>query len=261
MTKTRLSFSRAHQYGDCGHRYKLSRIDGVPEIPSLALIGGGAFHDWAHDYEVTRLSRAFNVDPFEVYLEMHLDKTEQESGLDRSMFKASGKVSKAHPNKEDITVWRDELGPQMCETFKGFDWGDWKIATDLPPDSTGNTIGLEYHIEVPGFQGFVDRIEVDRLGNLRVVDYKAGQRVYPSIQLQLYMVAGQKMGLRTTYGGYYNARKGELTVKPVRWNHITFDQYLALSRMGIDSEFYLPNPGEHCGWCSVSAACDFRADA
>ncbi len=259
MAKTRLSFSKADQYGSCGEQYRLRRVEKVPEVPSLALIGGSAWHDWAEEFEMLRLGIHPGPDPFESWFEHHLAKAELESGLDRQFFKASGRKSTAHPNKEDVAVWLSELGPDMCAKFEAFDWGDWQVAEDLPPDSHNNTFGLEYHIEVDGFQGFADRIDKDKHGNYRVVDYKAGQRIYPSIQLQLYMVALQKLGVRASYGGYYHARKGELTVNPVRWRHIDFDQYLDLTRRGIDQEFYLPNPGEHCGWCSVSAHCAFSA--
>lgn len=260
MTATTLSHSRADQYGKCGEQYRLSRIEGVPEIPSLAQLGGRGWHEYAYELEAFRAGVGDKgPQSFAMLFETELVTAEQASGLTRDKFKASGRKTVARPNGEDIAYWRDELGPDMCGKFEAFDWADWKIATDLPPDGSGNTYGLEYHIEIDGFQGYADRIDVDEHGNHRVVDYKTGQRIYPSVQTELYMVALQKLGVRCVFGGYYHARKAELTFRPVKWSVNVFDRYLAMHRTGIDAEFYLPHPGEHCGWCSVSDHCAFRA--
>jgi hypothetical protein len=256
---TTLSHSRADKYGKCGEQYRLSYIEHVPEIPSLAQLGGRAVHEYAQALELFRLGLGPAPAGFAVLFEMELAKAELESGLPRDKFKASGRKTVARPNGEDIAYWRDVLGPDMCERLTAFDWGEWTVATDLPEDSNGNTNGLEYHVEVDGFQGFVDRIDQDKHGNKRAVDYKSGQRIYPSVQTELYMIALQKLGVRCVYGGYYLARKAELTYRPVKWSVSTFDTYLGLHRTGIDAEFYMPHPGEHCGWCSVSDHCAYKA--
>lgn len=258
MKGTTLSHSRADKYGKCGEQYRLSYIEKVPEIPSLAQLGGRAWHEFANLWELSALTGG-SVGWWPELFEAELVKAEQESELPRDRFKASGRKTKDRPNGEDIPYWRDVLGPDMCGKFGTFDWGGWTVATDLPPDSKGNTTGLEYHIEVDGFQGFADRIDVDQHGNHRVVDYKTGQRIYPSVQTELYMIALQKAGVRCVYGGYYHARKAELTFRPVKWTVSVFDTYLGLHRSGIDAGFYMPHPGEHCGWCSVSDHCAYKA--
>lgn len=259
MKGTTLSHSRADKYGKCGEQYRLSYIEKVPEIPSLAQLGGRAWHEWCHEFELWRMGIGDSAMHFGDYLEMQLCEAEAASGLPREQFKASGRKTVSRPNGEDIPYWRDTLGPDMAARFEAFDWDGWTIATDLPEDSNGNTSGLEYHVEVDGFQGYVDRIDVDKYGNHRAVDYKTGQRIYPSVQTELYMVALQKLGVRCVYGGYYLARKAELTYRPVKWSVDVFDTYLGLHRTGIDAEFYMPHPGEHCGWCSVSDHCAYKA--
>lgn len=254
-----LSPSRGAKYSKCGEAYRLGYVERVPELPSLALIGGRAFHSWGHDVEFTRVIREFRtVEPFAVYFEAELAKAEEESWLDRSQFKTSGRKTKDRPNGEDIAYWRDVLGPQMCELFLAQDWDGWQVATDLPPDSTGNTIGLEYHLEIPGWQGYVDRIDKDANGNLRAVDFKTGQRFYPSTQGEEYQVAGRIAGLPVWYFAYYLARKGTLETKMSTWDVNTFEEYQALQRHGIETGFFPPNPGEHCGWCSYAPHCRFR---
>lgn len=253
-----LSPSRAGKYGKCGYEYKLHYIDKVPEIPSVALLGGSAFHDWAEDHERYKLGHDVVVSPPEVYFAERINLAELESGVRREEFKRSGRVTNTHPDKESIEVWREEILPMMVATYLDYDWGDWQVATDLPPDSTGKTYGLEYRVAVPGFQGYVDRIDVDKLGNLRFVDYKTGQRVYPSIQLQLYMVAGQIMGMRSFYAAYYNARKGTLDQTMCKWTQLMFHEYNEVISIGIKSELYVPNPGDHCGYCSVADHCSFK---
>lgn len=260
----RMSHSRMAQAGRCGEQYRLTRIEGVSERPSVALAAGSAFHKWSEDYDwggLNWFAGRFEQQTFADVFDEELDKLAGESGLNPSEFKVSGRKTKARPHGEDIDVWRDELGPELCQLYTDFKWPDgWEIATDLPPDDLGRTTGIEYHAELldPLWQGYYDRIFRDRLGNLIVVDLKTWQQRRTSAQLQEYMVAGQMLGMRTVEGAYYSARKGELDgPHPCKWDAETFCNYVQLHQMNIESGLYLPVVDDHCNWCSVRENCVF----
>lgn len=189
--------------------------------------------------------------------------------MDRSEFRVSGARTKARPNGEDIAFWRDELGPEMCARFEAFDWDGWGVATDLPPDAPdrklnhpgGKTVGLEYHMLHEGLwlHGYADRLDVDRLGNMRVVDYKTGKRLWTSAQRQIYMVLGQMLGLRTVYAAFYDARKGELHQVPCKWTPDVLIDYVRRAEQAwlVPPEQWRPNVGQACDWCPVRAYCKF----
>lgn len=264
MTTTepvRMSHSRIAGYGRCGHQYRLTRVDGVQEQPSVALAAGSAYHTWTEDYDWAHLTGIDESEPWAVYFERELAELEQQAGVPRDQFKTSGRKTKDRPNGEDIAYWMDELGPELCDRYAAFPWPEgWAIARDLPPDSSGRTTGIEYHIELldPLWQGYVDRIFVDEAGNLVVVDLKTWQQKRVSAQLQEYMVAGQMKGMRTVYGTYYNARKGSLDGTMIcGWDEQTFRDYVQLNQMGIESGLYLPVVGDHCNWCGVKENCVF----
>lgn len=263
-TLVRMSASRAAKFASCGEKYRLTYLYDLPQVPSVAAIGGKGFHEYAFDSELYRMGQINELPPFASYLERELQRAESDSGLTRDKFKVSGRKTKALPLGETIEYWRDELGPWMAEVYYKFDFGsDWQVATDLPPDPGGNTLGLEYEINLPDipFVGYVDRIDVDRFGNYRVVDYKTGRK-RKSTQLQLYMAALKILGVRAVRASYYYSRKAELDGPyPAAWSEQTFRDYLTVHQLAIKSELFVPNPGDQCGWCDVRDHCRFASGA
>lgn len=248
-----MSHSRGRTLGECGHKYFLKYRENVPEQPSVALVGGKAWHQWAQDYELSKLGKAKLLSWQAYLMEATIDQ-EQASGLERHQFKRSGRKSKAHPDGETLDVWLTELGPQMCADYEAFDWGVWKIATDLPGDQP---VGIEYalRLDTPAWQGYVDQIRRDRTGNYIAVDLKTGQRIYKTTQLEEYGGGGRLNGIRISYGGHYLSRKAEFTWQPLRWSNELFVQYVEDRHTLSSSGIFTPNVGDHCSWCPVRAHC------
>jgi PD-(D/E)XK nuclease superfamily len=249
----RMSHSRGRTIGECGHRYFLKYRAQVPEAPSWALVGGRAFHSWCQDYELAKLG-GDTPHHWAYYLGMAVGDEVESSGTRPESWRATGKL-KSRPNGEDFSYWLDELGPKMIELYQGYDWGDWRIAHTIPDGHGGLTAGIEYPLHLDTWHGYVDQIREDNLGNLLAVDLKTGKRMYKTTQLEEYGAAGKKLGLRIVYGGYYNARKGEFDHKPLRWTVEQFDEYVAGRHTMATSGLYLPNVGDHCGWCPVRDHC------
>lgn len=253
-----MSHSRGKTIGECGHKYFLKYREHVPQQPAIALVGGKAFHAWVEAYELDKLG-GDPVQPFAVYLDAALGEEIDASGLPAEDFKVSGRKTKARPNGETLGVWALELGPEMVELYRGFDWGKWEIAQlgvggeELP--------GIEWPLilDDPKWRGYVDQVRRDRKsGNLMVLDVKTGQRLYlPSTQLEEYGAAARLLGVKVWYGGWYMARKAEFTYQALRWSADMFTRYVTDRHTMTSSGVFLPNVGDHCSWCPVRAHCSW----
>jgi sarcosine oxidase delta subunit len=263
--RKRWSHSAFNEYTSCGERYRLRRIVGHKEHPGLPAAAGSAFHTWSELWD-----GGFHKDDecdFEYQLELAILKQEADTGIPRAEFKTYGRKTKANPAGETIEVWRDTLGPDLCEKYIEWrrDTSEWEIAKDLPPDKNGNTTGIEYELDFwvryTRVRGYVDRVVVDQHGNYGAVDIKTWSRERATAQLPTYIVGLQKRGIPATWGAYYHARKGVAGDQKffTSWNEerlaALYDQAATMQQAG----FYLPQPSEDCGsFCSVAAHCDYR---
>lgn len=258
-----VSHSRLADYARCPKAYELKRVVQVPQRPTIAQLGGKAFHSWADDHEQARIAGGDTGFDFAYHLSRLARETEAESGYELDTFRVTGRKTKARPDGETYDVWMHNLGPEMVDMYQRADWGQFdEIATDLPPDSKGNTVGLEYHLELGApynWQGYVDQIRTDRYGNLKVVDLKTWSRKRVTTQLEEYCAAGQILGLATVYAGYYTARKGIVESSHIgKWGKDVLLQYINAGRTGIEAGYFPPSVGDHCTWCDVSEHCMFR---
>src|SRR5690606_138378 len=107
-----LSFSQLNTYSRCPEQYRLERVVRVPQTPSWAMIGGSAVHTATERRDLLE----HGVEPdgsldFETILEEETRDREEHSGMGRDKFRASGRSSKAWPNREDEGWWLHH-GPQ-----------------------------------------------------------------------------------------------------------------------------------------------------
>ena len=271
----RLSYSQLSGWTGCGERYRLERIVRVPQVPAWNLIGGSAAHEVTEQHDLSRLGVALTKrnETFEEAFERLTVDAEEESGIDRSGFRASGRASKQWPDKENADWWL-ENGPAMVRRWDNFiemcPWDIWitpdekpaiELGFNLPllPDDNGNN-----RVEV---RGFIDRVFVDhRTGELIVVDLKTGASKQPTPrQLGVYRVGlRDRYGVDARLGTFWDARSGttsevhaltEYTPERIAW------QFGTLAKARLDG-VYLPNPGPLCGSCSVNQYCfEYTPDA
>lgn len=262
----RLSYSGFDDISSCGERYRLKRVVKVPQKPGMARVGGSAFHLWTEGYDLHRLGvDDIGPEPADLIFERLVEEEEEESGIPRDKWQISGRKTKEKPNKEDFEVWRDTLLPDLCGQY--VEWVSstpWRIATDLPPDVNGRTVGIEYsfkmYIRYTLVPGVIDRVMVDEHGNIGAVDLKSWARERRSIQNPTYLVALQKAGVPATWAAYYHARKGVADDPKflVNWNEerlaAMYDQAAMLAQNGI----FIPRPSDDCrSFCSVAPHCQF----
>lgn len=263
-TLPRLSHSAVEDFQKCEELYRLKRVEKVPQTPAVWLVGGSAFHTWTERYELGEWVSDDVPTSWEDIFDAELAARKADTDVPVDRWRCGGRKSKDRPNGDDLAYWRDTLGPELCEKF--IDWYDTQdlvIATDLPPDANGNTVGIEYELSfrIDGVQvkGFVDRIGTDSQGRTIVRDYKTGTRKPSNLQRQLYMLGLLKKGVVATHGDYYMARKGETT--PLQdltdWYEGKFAHILRPIAERIAAGQFVPHPGEACNGCDVFSHCSF----
>lgn len=173
-------------------------------------------------------------------------------------WRSGGRRTKAQPEGETISVWRDEIGLGQIEAY--LSWlrqSRWAIAT-LPDGRAG----IEWD-GVVDFGGKPVRFIIDAVyqvgDDLVLVDYKTGARTPPgSTQLGLYASALERLhGIRPKWGAFYKTRNAELSelVDLSTWGMDYFDYQFGAMNASIDTGYFPPSVGEHCNWCSVSDFC------
>ena len=182
------------------------------------------------------------------------------TNVDKSEWKAAGRVSKANPNKEDGSWWTAN-GSDMVDSWINWRtnaaWKIWEVSDGVPAIELGltpiwNDVPVQMHL---------DRVMVTPDGELVVLDIKTGSRT-PSSDLQLaFYAAGMEaiLGVRPQYGAYWMARTGGIG------ELINLDKYPTSAIIDIVTKFdsarkqeiFLPN-FNHCVMCSVVKECKWK---
>lgn len=179
---------------------------------------------------------------------------------DLSTARVGGRVSKANPNKEDVSWWQ-KSGVEFTENY--INWRkqnpNWKIW--VTPDGTP---AIELTLEVPigdvPVKVGIDRIfEVD--GKLVIIDLKtsSSEQYLSSLQLGFYKVAIEvAYGISIPYGNFYMARKASMS-DYVDLTDFTYDKLAYLVNQfdkARKSGIFIPNAAS-CKLCDFSKDCLF----
>jgi CRISPR/Cas system-associated exonuclease Cas4 (RecB family) len=175
-----------------------------------------------------------------------------------AVLRAGGRVSKAYPNKEDGTWWK-EHGPKQIEA-----WAEWRKNNpnlDILDVNGEPAIEIAVSAELDGvrLQGVIDRVFVDKAtGETMIVDLKTGS--YPpasQLQLGFYRVAlEQTAGINPQYGAYWMARQGVLSQVEELWHPTEMvTAWLRQTKQLIDDNVFLPHITNMCKSCGVRDYC------
>ena len=175
-----------------------------------------------------------------------------------TVLRAGGRVSKAYPNKEDGTWWK-EHGPKQIEA-----WAEWRKNNpnlDILNVNGEPAIEIAVSAELDGvrLQGVIDRVFVDKAtGETMIVDLKTGS--YPpasQLQLGFYRVAlEQTVGLNPQYGAYWMARQGTLSTVEELWHSTDMiTAWLKQTKQLIDDQIFIPHLTNMCKSCGVRDFC------
>lgn len=180
------------------------------------------------------------------------------SGNPMDQWKASGRITKALPNKEDLAWWTEQ-GLVFAKNYATWRMDNPEYKLWWTPDGIpANELGLFPMFGRYKVKAYIDRVFI-RNGELIVVDVKSGAGMPEDIlQLAVYAAAiDLTYGVRPNLGAYWDARKGGLVaVEPLE--EFTTDLVVGLIEDYMDQAgrmSFLPNPGRHCTWCEVRKTC------
>ena len=266
------SYSSLSSYLQCGERYRLEKIEKVPEIPSWWFVGGSAFH---------AVSEIYDLEP-EKFGKSGLDQlwaevfntgvsAQAEKFPDLTKWRTAGK-KKANPDGEDYLTWMD-LGPKFVQNYIDWrasfsEWRIWENAVIGYDYDTGTFEPYGPAVELPidtpigswAMKGSIDRVfENIDTGALLVVDLKTGSRMPENdLQLGTYAVGMElQYGERPVFGAFFNPRLNKLSPM-YNLNPYTVD-YLAQMgvslKRGIQNKVFIPHKTNLCNYCPVNRGC------
>lgn len=242
-----LSFSSVSTYLSCAEKYRLTRVERVPTVPSWALIAGKAVHT------ATELA---DTEPA-MTAEQAWDKAwaaELAQVEDVAAVRATGRATKEWPNKEDAAYWTQH-GPEHVQR-----WIDWREGNITQPKGAA-MLGIEvpFHVEIAGVpvRGFIDRTLVDHHGQMIVLDLKSGSKTPDPYQLGVYTCALEAMGEpRPALGSYFMTRTGKVEMHAMaRFTQEKVGRWLGFVQQAIELELFPPNTSSWCSSCDVRPHC------
>lgn len=236
-----ISYSSFNTWLECGWKYNLTKIEGVPEKHAVWFTGGHAVHKATERYDLHDFGNATNLD--ELWNDAWFEQVRADEALygDMNTWEYRG--------REDMSWWYGE-GWWMLHRWSKFLDSGWSIYEDF----------VEKHYEIPvgntKVRMAIDRVLVDYDGNKVLVDIKTGasSQRHP-LQLAVYAWALNKEGVSIDKAGFWDARTGHIST----WNleHLSSDR---IEEMFITfdkarkSDIFLPNLN-NCGRCGVLSYC------
>lgn len=253
-----LSYSALTAYADCGERYRLERGYKLSDSTWWATLGGSAVHEITEAHDRKALDPSVVIPDFE----MTLDKYAAQARAKGQEIKASGRVTEkigktGGPNKKDREWWL-HWGPLYIQA-----WNDWREANRyrlaVMPDGTPG-VEVSIRVSIGGKQhiAYIDRVFVDPLGYVVIVDLKTGKEPLSGLQLGSYGVAlRRQFGIDADLGAFWMADKGELStlVDLSAFSDEFVDEQYAMAARGIEAGIFLASPSSFCSACPVRSWC------
>ncbi|MFC4337545.1 RecB family exonuclease [Salininema proteolyticum] len=246
---TQLSPSRANDFQQCPLLYRLRTIDKLPEPPSTAQVAGTLVHSvLEHLYEAAPGERTPGT-------AMRVLR-EQWERLQRKV-----DVNELFPGSGDLEAWKRKVRGHL-ETY--FSLED---PARLRPSSLEKLVQATLPQGPTPVKGFIDRVEVNDSGMVRLTDYKTGKCPPPRFrdkalfQMRFYALVWWRTegvvpsGLRLVYLG-----DGEiLDHSPTEEELVDFEASLAelWGEIGraVDTGVFPPKRSRLCDWCNFQEYC------
>lgn len=261
MSVGRLSHSSLVAYAECGERWRLERLHGVPSESWFATVAGSAVHTITEYMDLDDLGLHDGPIPsFREIFDREIELAENRGVL----LRVSGSVRKepsmaGGPNKRDYDWWL-QFGPVMLNSWREFrDESDWVIAM-MPDGAPGIEVALDCDVAGRPFKGFIDRVFLTPDGQVVIVDLKTGALPTGSLQLSTYAVGlERKYGLRAEWGSYWSGQTGQLSYLKdlTRLNEPMIDHLYLMAWRGIDAGVFLPALTSNCKTCGVRDYCRY----
>ncbi|HKX70073.1 MAG TPA: PD-(D/E)XK nuclease family protein [Acidimicrobiales bacterium] len=287
-----LSHSQGNTIGDCAAKYRLQRVEQLPQVPQWANVGGSAFHAAVEAIERTMVNalaagRPLSLDGYDVELgwkehfEAEIAKVSASSPVPVSVWRSSRKGAEGRQ-------WWEVNGPLMLRRY--LDARPAEHTANLPasPDAINGAVDpfqlaieLDLTVDVPTPYGPIPfNAKLDRVTNgpdasdgnwitLVIRDYKTSyERPTDTTQLGDYANVLRLWGVPESVkilGTYFDARRGEWTTPVDLLAAHPFEafQYRVTTayaqRRALTTGPTPARPSSYCGGCSVRYACPIMA--
>ncbi len=280
MTPPYLSHSQVETLTDCGEKYRLGRVVGVPEAPAFWNAGGRAVHAAAEYFERQRFTAVTPsiddaVDEFHRVFEHELVEAEsawyRANSVDPNAAFQPVPWRAANRGTEDDAWWR-EHGAGMVRAYVLQSEDD---QTELAATPDGQpAVEVEFLVTIAGvpFKGFIDQVRrlPAKRDRLILRDLKAGKRTPTStVQLGEYGVSLEQVwpnsvGYERMFGEYYMCRTAKTTARiSLAETHPRAHVEYAIATAWFlkNGGLFLPRPSAFCKSCAVSAFCSYQGGA
>jgi hypothetical protein len=269
-----LSHSQTREIGDCATKYRLQRVEQLPQIPQWANIGGTTAHACFEAIERMMVASG-TADLDSTNVEMMwahhfaevIAATQAVSTVPQSMWRSSRKGAEGE-------AWWRVNGPLMLRRYLDARPDDVSITID-----SGGTPAIEWEVgcDVPTpygpipFKAQLDRVTVRADGAIVIRDYKTSyERPTDTTQLGDYahalMLAGVNLhGATRILGQYFDARRGTWTEPVDLLDAHPFEAFSYRVTAAHAQKRALttgPTPArksDFCGGCAVRYACPIMA--
>lgn len=289
-----LSHSHLNDAGDCAAKYRMQRVESLPQVPQWANIGGTALHAAIEAFERKVLAgegdivvvvdnapgawhRSWDID-IEATWQQHFEQTiavvALTSGIPESRWRSSRKGA------EGRTFWEVQ-GPLMLARYlaarpagptamlpDGAPFGP--VAAAVPAIEYAITVQVPTAYGPVPFKAEIDRITLQPDGSLEIKDYKSSyERPTDPTQLGRYAWVLRLAGVVPEHikitGTYFDARRGTWTEPVDLAEAYPWEAFLYDVTTGHANKLRLttgPTPAHrsnYCGGCSVRYACPIMA--
>lgn len=269
-----LSHSQGNTIGDCAAKYRMQRVEQLPQIPQWANIGGTATHACYEAIERMMIANpALSLDGIDVELvwKHHFDATiaavAATSTVPRSVWRSSRKGAEGE-------AWWWVNGPKFLRAYLDARPSDvtWAPVGE-PAIELDRTVDVHTPYGPIPFNAKIDRVTISEDGRtLTIRDYKTSyERPTDTTQLGDYawvlafadpgmMAAGIKI-----LGSYFDARRGTWTEPVAVLDVHPFEafQYRVTTahaqKRALTTGPTPARPSSFCGGCSVRYACPVMA--
>ncbi len=256
------SYSKLDLFEQCKHKYKIKYIDGNYSNSSTIVLDLGTITHKGEELKGRYLINNETPD-YSFIKDVVLNGIEEETAKDKNFIKGVNEIKRKYfldfytknPKsgmnyEEKLQIYFNNLENKTMDK-------DWRVlAVEQPFEFVYDNRCV--------LKGFIDRIDINLNGDLRVVDYKSSNTTYDNkklttpLQMVIYTLACQEIYNKTPIEHKYDfiflgqeqlaCTKGYLNRGIKKLNKILDE----IDRCNLEQE-YIPSPTPLCYWCDFAS--------
>ncbi|MFE1095857.1 RecB family exonuclease [Streptomyces smyrnaeus] len=253
------SVSQFTSYAQCSERYRLERLDNVPQRPAGWTLQGLAVHEAVETWEkgLRQDPQSVIIETYETAWHSHLDRLlKDEPNTDRWL---TGNVRVK--GQTDIDRRYERGKKQLADYIADAESSEWEIWETPDFDLA---IELPFRLDLNGVEvvGYIDQIREYPDGSLELVDLKTGTKIPEwDFQLGVYRLAVlESYGVRADSGSFYMLKDNRYTPRTdlTRYTRDRLSVWFDSLNRGVEGAVFMPNVGDHCRMCGVWDYCSAK---